>query len=201
MKLTLKKSELRNLRLERVPLPQFSTLDVDAERIVSKSGNGKVRTIKPKAQLDALAKFAPQLISNYTFCISGTGTDSTAKFVAAWMYAQLLTAYKELASKEAFAFGKPVWHTLTGSFKDEYRDERRHGKSKPSAFILTNVPSDSSQIKIEKLRDILELYNDVPRIVVTTGMDPVEFFTNKLHFPLNGGIMVANKSRRVTESI
>lgn len=201
MKLTIKAKELRLLRLERVPLPQFATLDVEADRIVSKAGNGKVRTIKPAQQLEMLTKFAPRLISNHTFCISGHETDSTAKFVGAWMFAQLLAEYKKLAAKSDFAFGKPVWHPLTGSYKDVFRDSMRNGKSKPSAFLLTNVPSDSSQLKLEKLRDIMELYHDVPRIVVTTGMNPVEFFTSKLHYPLNGAILIANKSKRVTESI
>ena len=56
---------------------------------------------------------------------------------------------------------------------------------KPSLLVLSNVPSNSTNVKLEKLRDILESYSSVPRIVVTTGEDPITFFNQKLFLPLN----------------
>lgn len=201
MKLVIKEDEMRTLRLERVPLPQFTTFELEPERITSKAGNGKVRTIKPAKQLELLEKHSNALMSNFTFCISSGTTDSTAKFVAAWMYLRLMKEYQKRATKSDFVRGKPAWHIVTGSFKDELRDDRKSGKSKPAALILTNVPHDATNIKLEKVRDLLEMYNDIPRIVVTTGMDPVEFFSSKLSYPLNGAVMIASKSRRRSESI
>jgi hypothetical protein len=80
------------------------------------------------------------------------------------------------------------WHTIIGGYKDELRD-----KVKPvNLLVLSNVPYNATDVKLEKLRDILELYHGVPRIVVTTGCEPIEFF-NHLGLPLNYGLWIRSK--------
>jgi len=51
-------------------------------------------------------------------------------------------------------------------------------------LVITNVGVDSSQVKLEKLRDILEKYDSIPRIVVVNGVDPVSFFAERVRLPL-----------------
>jgi hypothetical protein len=82
----------------------------------------------------------------------------------------------------------PFWHTLTGNWADEFRDKKIEGR--PSLLFLANVHVQSSSTKLEKLRDILEMYSGVPRIVVLAGEDPVTFFNTKMFYGLNHAILL-----------
>ncbi|QJT70866.1 hypothetical protein GR7B_00068 [Vibrio phage vB_VcorM_GR7B] len=120
----------------------------------------------------------------YTMCITGQLSDLRAKMVAAKIALRAL----EL---EPDAYHKIWWHHLTGSYKDKLRDHSFPSHKKPKLIILCNFPlSDekdehATQQKIEKCRDILELYSDVPRILISCGLDPVKVFSEKLRYPLN----------------
>lgn len=200
MKLVLTERDIDVLRITRAPIQAFTSLDMEPRRIDSQtSTGGKVRTFSAEKQAKDFAKLSKSL-SVYTYCISSPATDSNAKFVASYIYARWYEKWeKELRTK---GVGKPMWHTLTGAFADELRDNRLRGHRKPCGLILGNVPSNSSNVKLEKLRDLLEIYSDIPRIVVTSGEDPVEFFTSKLEYPLTSALLVnAKKSLRNTQSI
>lgn len=82
---------------------------------------------------------------------------------------------------------KPRWVTLYGDRfdYDKLRDKR------PSLLVISNVTMDSTSYKIERLRDILEMFPRIPRIVVTGGgLDPHELFTKRVHLPVQAGISI-----------
>lgn len=203
MKLAIKTKQIDQLRLAKAPVPAFRTFEVEAQRISVTPINPKKKAviIGPDKQLADLKEYGGYLDQPYTFCVSSPGTDSYSKFVAAWWFLQWMDEWNVRKLDRNFPYGKPVWHTLTGSYKDEFRDMARHGRNKPSAFVFSNVPHDASQVKLEKLRDLMELYSDVPRLIVTTGIDPATFFTQKLSYPLNAGLYIASRSQRISESI
>ncbi|QZE60076.1 hypothetical protein pEaSNUABM35_00159 [Erwinia phage pEa_SNUABM_35] len=82
---------------------------------------------------------------------------------------------------------KPRWVTLYG---DRFDYEQLKSK-RPSLLVLTNVTLDSTSYKIERLRDILEMFPKIPRIVVTGGSpDPLELFTKRIHLQAQTGISI-----------
>jgi hypothetical protein len=71
---------------------------------------------------------------------------------------------------------------LTGGWHDRLRDG---ADDQPSMLILSNVTVTSTNAKLEKLRDLLEMYAHIPRVVVVTGEDPLSFANTKLFLPVN----------------
>lgn len=88
----------------------------------------------------------------------------------------LLRAVKFLKYKEA------KWHPVYGGYrKDDLIDNEKDIDI--GFLVLTNVVENSTVNKIEKLRDILTLYSNIPRIIVTSGIDPVSFMSEKIKMP------------------
>ncbi len=136
--------------------------------------------------------------------ISSFPTDLRAKLLACCIMNKVIDKF--VTNKGHITqYGLPLWHKVYGGFKDDLRDDGVN--TKPSLLILTNVLVNSTNMKIEKLRDILEKYDDIPRIVVISGnrsieadiskypvgsipcagVDPITFFATKLQYPLNHG--------------
>lgn len=140
----------------------------------------------------------------YCMCISSMGNDSLAQYAAALILSSAKLQYDERRTSWT-SFDPPKWHILTGSYYDRYRDVDRpdtkgRDKRKPSLLVLSNLTADSSQIKLEKLRDLLEEYADIPRIVTFTGKDPISFFTHTLRYKLQGALYL-NSSNRLGKTI
>ena len=131
-------------------------------------------SIKQKAQLSGVERVLKDPYhAAYTMCISSDPSDSRAKLLGAAILAKAIQDG-----------GKPLWHPVIGGYKDEVRDNRRQYK-KMDLLILSNVPgSSSTDVKFEKVRDLLELYHGIPRIVLTSGIDPLAFF-NYMGSPVN----------------
>jgi hypothetical protein len=77
-----------------------------------------------------------------------------------------------------------VWHSLYGGYSDELRDDKTASDErlkKCSLLVLSNLAENSTAIKVEKARDLLNRYSHLNRIVVTAGMNPVEYAKTVLH--------------------
>ena len=101
----------------------------------------------------------------FVACVSSDLNDARAK---------LFGAYAMLRWLRQAHSGPSLWHTVTGSFSDNLRDrEESVIKKRPSQLVLVNSDSRMTTRKREKLRDLLEMYSDIPRLVTATGADPV----------------------------
>lgn len=125
------------------------------------------------------------LNGNYIACIGGHPSDVRAKVIAANVMSRAIDLQME-GHRRGKAY--PLWHRVYGGFADKLRDGQELDPC--SMLILTNVGMDSSQTKLEKLRDILEMYDSIPKIVVVNGCDPITFFASKVRMPLRHAIYV-----------
>lgn len=125
------------------------------------------------------------LNGNYIACIGGHPSDVRAKVIAANIMSRAIDLQMDGAAK-----GKhlPLWHRIYGGYSDVLRDAKELEPC--SMLILTNVAADSSTIKLEKLRDLLEMYDNIPKIVIVNGSDPITFFASKVRMPLRHAIFV-----------
>lgn len=140
-----------------------------------------LRSISIKKQLTNIEKvFAKPLTGSYTCAIGSYPSDTRAKVLALNIMNRAIDAQIDGAARGR---SYPMWHRLMGNTWDPIRDSRDPDPF--SMLIITNVGVDSSQIKLEKLRDLLEKYDSIPKIVVVNGIDPVTFFAERVRLPLN----------------
>lgn len=119
-------------------------------------------------------------------CISSAVTDMRAKFLGL----SLMNASIDFLRGRKTGKALPIWHKLFGGYSDVLRDakERRNY----GMIVLSNVAHDSTAMKLEKLRDLLEMYDNSTRVVVINGSDPISFFAEKVRMPLNYAFFLSN---------
>lgn len=149
------------------------------------------RIISPAKQLKALASIVENPIrASYTACFNSFPSDMLAKHLAVHVFNLACLAWQR---RHKPGRTLPVWHRVFGGLTDGMRD--RQSDEIPSLLVLSNINDASSAYKLEKVRDLLEKYSHVPRIVVTSSRDPLSFFATKLHYPVNAGIHIGPANR------
>jgi hypothetical protein len=146
---------------------------------------------QPKAvQLLAHKNVVEQPFSDpYLYLIGSSPNDAKAKCVAAHiMSCATQMQLDNRISKTTKGRQTPLWHTLTGSWQDKLRDRQ---EDQPSMLIISNITVDSTAVKLEKLRDLCELYSNIPRIIVFTGTDPITFANTRLRLAVNHVLSLA----------
>ncbi len=198
-KLLIKQLNIRGAPKQAFSIPPFN-LNETVTSFVSEVSGLKPKRIKKLDQLNQLQRILENpFYGPYTYCISGKPNDMRAKLLAISIMAkafevQHISKLRKLKDKNL-----PLWHVVTGGFSNPLVDKYTE-TTKPSLLIVSNIPTNSTQVKVEKLRDLLETYSDIPKIVVTTGEDPLTFFNTKLFLPLNACILLNNTSvKRVLE--
>lgn len=142
----------------------------------------KGRVFSKTKQLQHLAKMItnPFAMDPRITVISSFPNDYRAKMTA-------LSIFNAAVEDSVETALKPRWVTLYG---DRFDYEQLKQK-RPSLLVISNVTIDSTSYKIERLRDILEMFPKIPRIVVTGGgPDPLELFTKRVHLPVQAGISI-----------
>ena len=156
-----------------------------------KNGRDGTRFIKSDRQIELYREiYEDPFHKPYVFCVSSYPNDEMAKLLALkiMMRAAVLAVKKKMS-------GFPVWHTVYEGFKDDLRDETP--VPYPCLLTLSNIPSNSSPLRLGKIRDNLEKFSDIPRIVVLSKENPVKFFRNSLEYPINGAVFLASKNNIV----
>ena len=150
------------------------------------------KNIRQRAQLECFDKLiAKPFSSPYTIAISSFPNDAKAKQVAAMIICRAANLHlRSLAPRVALHKELPLWHTVYGGWNDKIRDAPEANRPNPSLLVLSNLTDDSTTVKLEKARDLLEMYNDIPRIVVMTCKDPREFANNCLFVEVNDLIQI-----------
>lgn len=140
----------------------------------------KPRPFPRAKQQQFIQSFMENSFAPGTICINSAPTDGKAKLLAAWMM------------QHHYRNGGTVsrWYDVIGGFDCPLLEERAN----ISLLVLNNVGPDSSPTKKEKLRDLLEMYADISKIVVVNGCDPFTFFTSHLRLPLKGLVYLTNAS-------
>lgn len=142
-------------------------------------------------QMRSLEKIAMHpLRSSYTLAICGYPSDQIAKYLAQHLFKIGIEQWQK-HHKPGQAM--PLWHRVFGGFNDPLRD--RDSDENPSMLVISNVNESSSSYKLEKVRDLLERFSHIPRIVVIGTNDPIKFFTTRFHYPLNAGVLLMPTNR------
>jgi hypothetical protein len=164
-------------RIIRLGAPRFlatitppNFIDNVLEVSIIDSTGGVLKRINPQAQIDVFYDTVntPRSRSPWIYTITGRLYPRRA---------QILTA-SLISNREQ----NIVWHTLRGTLRDNLRD--RECNENIDMIVIDGFNNESSRVKFEKAYDILEMYNDIPRIVIGSGCDPMELM-RQAHLPAN----------------
>ena len=131
--------------------------------------------IEPSVQDASLVRFIKKPFQPMIYGVAGNPDDAKAKLFAAYLV--------DKHCKRVKGDANPWWINLVGGFDNQWLDPQR---PRPSMIVLTNLTPQSTNQKLEKARDILETYPDIPRIVVVAGADPLSFLATRLHVAVHG---------------
>lgn len=152
----------------------------DPKTFVLESDSLNTRMIEADLQLDSLERFLNEPRSKMIYAVTGNPDDSKAKYFAAYLASEHI---KALGSK-----ARVLWHTMYGNFENNLLKDSIEN---PTMLILCNLTVNSTNLKLEKTKDLIEKYSDIPRIVVAAGTDPISFLSTKLYCPVHGLMYLA----------
>lgn len=155
--------------------------------------NVKTKKLGERKQLEMINSILRNPMKNQVICISSYPSDSRAKSLAAFIMAEAIKVFGNMPSDLRRGKSVPKWHRVTGGYKDEFRDSK--AGLRPAVLVLSNITSESTPSKLEKVRDILDMYEGIPRIVVVGGKNPVDFFTEKMFYPLDCCVWLGSKTK------
>lgn len=148
-----------------------------------------------KKQLKVLRTLHENPLESYRCVgIASYPSDLMAKRIAIWLFERALSIHQKRAATQSVSRTPPLWHTVYGGYVDKLRD----GDERPSQLVISNVTMESTAYKVEKVRDLLEKYHDIPRIVVLGGSDPLTFFRQRLSYPIDAAIYVGGTGKELT---
>ena len=130
------------------------------------------------------------LRTSYSVGIGSFPSDMRAKYLAQHLMSAAIDYHlKQRKGTRSL----PLWHRVYGGLTDTLRDKPI--QDMPCMLIISNVNAGSSNFKLEKVRDLLEKYSDIPRIVVTGGEPPCDLFANKLFAPCRYALYIGPDNR------
>lgn len=145
------------------------------------------KMFKAKKQLKWFQDFLDNPFEPRSYCLVSAPNDAQAKLLAAFMM-------QHAAVHGSRTQALPLWHDLTGGFNNPLLNEKNVKASNCSLLVLNNVGAQSTQPKLEKLRDIIESYPGIPKVIVATGCDPFMFFTRHLYLPVHALAYLTNNT-------
>ena len=147
----------------------------------------KTKPISFKKQLDISKRLLDHpLRGSGVYVLNSFPTDLRAKLMAAVIMNKACEDHRDQAPHQRKGLSAPLWIRVNG-FND-FNQIANIKEQRPSLIILSNITDSATPQKIERLRDIIDTFDNIPRIVVTTGPDPLTFMMRKVQYPLAGVI-------------
>ncbi len=145
--------------------------------------------------------------SPYTFCISSAPNDMQAKTMASYIFSRAVSLQlnrrlssellTEKTQKRLLASSLPFWETLETGYESRVLTYNE----RPSLLVMSSLTTNSTQYRVEKVRDLMERFADIPKILIVSGADPVTYFNKFLFLHLNGCCFLQNSSMKATVEV
>jgi len=146
----------------------------------------KPKLIEAEVQLKSYEAFAEKPAQPCLYGVGSEPDDTKAKAFAA----HLLTRYLQ-ATPNSF----PGWLNLHDR-RDPLKDPEPY-----TFLVVSSITPESTPYRVERLRDVLEHYTNIPCVVVVSGTDPVTFFAERLHLKLSHLFFATSQSVEHTTQI
>lgn len=162
----------------------------------------KTRNIGEPKQMEYYARIMSNpLKGSGTYVLNSFPTDLRAKQLATVIMNKTIDHHNDINNKFRKGRNLPMWIKLVGYGGPDLIKQIR--EVNPCALFISNLNDESTSHKIEKLRDILEVFDSIPKYIITAGQDPLTFFARKLFYPVTAAIRVgsANKVGNIMEML
>lgn len=162
----------------------------------------KTRNIGEPKQLEYYSRIMSNpLKGSGTYVLNSFPTDLRAKQLATVIMNRCVDHHNDINNKFRRGRNLPMWVKLVGYGGPDLIKQIRDVN--PCALFISNLTDESTPHKLEKLRDILEVFDTIPKYIVTAGQDPLTFFARKLFYPVAGAIRVgsANKVSNIMDML
>jgi len=146
----------------------------------------RYKAVSPKDQMEGFVRCLQNPTSGpYWLVIGSRDDDDSAQQCALGV---MLAAMRQHLEKP-YAIGRPLYHSVYGGVNsfggtfDRLRDSEtyRGHVGRIGLLVLANVVANSTREKLEKVRDLLHMYETLPRVLVVSGEDPLAFAVEALH--------------------
>lgn len=165
----------------------------DVVQPISSQSQGKVKKINVQKQLNWYESSYKRVLGQSWLSagIGGFPSDARAKQIALHMFLKAIQEYQQRDPRKNHSRSLPFWHHVYGGFGDNLRDMKTDF---PSFVVISNITSECTALKMEKVRDALVKFNNlnIPVLIVCAGIDPFTLFTTKLFYPMQWGLSVGN---------
>lgn len=139
-------------------------------------------------QTDSLNRFLEDPSRPAVYGVGSAPADNKARYFAAF----LVQSYLERSVSHSV-----IWEPLHVAIGPSSALKART----PTFLVLENIFDNTSSARLEKLRDLLLDYDSIPRVVITSGIDPFSMITGKLGYRMDGIFFHAEKSFKQVEVV
>jgi len=141
-------------------------------------------------QINSLARYEDDPTAPALYAVASEPNDAKAMYFAAYLVQLMLESVSDNRNVK--------WERVFGDFKNE----TLYSGANLSMLVLSNLTPNSTAVKLEKTRDLLEMYSSIPRVVVISGEDPITFCSRKLYCKVNNIFFHSSKLiKRRTEVV
>lgn len=158
---------IRNKRMSPVTVQRKIKVGAVRKRQVIRVSSATQRSIFVKLA-DLKPPYPPWIIG-----FSSVPTDVYALETAGYLHHALLRSNPNLTC---------YWCNVQSPFVDY--------DNKSDLIIFYNIAANST--KLQRIRDVIMMFNKPLKIVVVAGTDAVDFFDNKLHCPISGMVHITD---------
>ena len=133
------------------------------------------RIYQAAEQSSSLQEFLEDPHAPVVYGVGSAPTDVKAKQFAAFLTQKFIETTHPSNSIAWISSGLFVH---SDRFKDAFHRT-------PSLLIVTGLSPNSSNYKLDVVSELLEHHNNIPRIVVISGEDPISFMYGRMHSPVH----------------
>lgn len=123
-------------------------------------------------QKSSLSHFLKSPEDPLIYGVGSAPSDTKAKIFAAYLVQNFLEKAEEGSNVHWIGMDNSLRNPTINGF--------------PSLIVITGLSPVSSNLKLDKTRDLLDAYPNSARIVVVAGEDPITYFSTRLFYDING---------------
>lgn len=126
-------------------------------------------------QEDSLSGFVKDPFEPIIYGVGSAPNDSKAKLFAAYLVQQFL--------EQAHPSNTVLWLSMA---MYNNQDKIREAFSRtPSLIVVSGISPNSNNYKLEVLKELLDHHENIPRIVIVSGEDPISFLFGRMYIACN----------------
>lgn len=165
-------------------------LKFDPSSFVIESPKLEQKIIEASVQEASYTRFLANPCKAMTYLVAGNPDDQKAKYFA-FHLAELHQRHLGLKADLRI-------ETVVGNFDNPLIVNR---EAAPSMLIITNLTIRSSNLKFEKVRDLIERFPRIPKVIVAAGEDPISFAATRLHLAVHGIAYFGNRLSKTMNEV